>query len=213
MSAKGSSSRLEQKLSAGGGKLDRKPSSSNRSASNRSRTGNRVQAAAGRAARATRQANQDSRVRTEAVARHWRFGLGQGLTGTAAATGETIRVDDVDLDERYMRACPATRSELTVPLVSRDRVIGVVVLGWAVLKLAFRFFWPLAMFSEQISFYFVAGNLIAHLLICKFILCNFKTVFNSRRPRCRQGRSSGWSTSMKCFILHEIINNTSYSSY
>ncbi len=67
----------------------------------------------------------------DGVADHWRFGLGQGLVGTAAATGAPIRVDDVDLDERYLRACPSTRSELAVPLRVGDRVIGVLDLGSA----------------------------------------------------------------------------------
>lgn len=66
---------------------------------------------------------------SEAVARHWRFGLGQGIVGTAAAEGRSIVVEDVARDERYLRADQDTRSELAVPLKVKDRVIGVVDLG------------------------------------------------------------------------------------
>ena len=34
------------------------------------------------------------------VEQHWRFGLGQGLVGIAAQTGEAILVEDVRLDPR-----------------------------------------------------------------------------------------------------------------
>lgn len=62
------------------------------------------------------------------VVRNWRFGLGQGIVGTAAATGEVVRVDDVDLDERYISATDI-RSELAIPLVVKDRTIGVLDVG------------------------------------------------------------------------------------
>lgn len=66
---------------------------------------------------------------SEAVAQHWRFGLGQGIVGAAAADGRSILVADVTRDERYLRADQETRSELAVPLKVKDRVVGIVDLG------------------------------------------------------------------------------------
>lgn len=67
------------------------------------------------------------------VARHWRFGLGQGIVGTVARTGKAIRVGDVRRDPRYIPASLQSgievRSELAIPLKVQDRVIGVLDLG------------------------------------------------------------------------------------
>jgi sigma-B regulation protein RsbU (phosphoserine phosphatase) len=63
------------------------------------------------------------------VEEHWRFGLGQGLVGIAAQTGEAILVEDVRLDPRYISASEPTRAELALPLKANDRVIGVLDLG------------------------------------------------------------------------------------
>ncbi|HBL30781.1 MAG TPA: hypothetical protein DD490_28430 [Acidobacteria bacterium] len=63
------------------------------------------------------------------VAEHWRFGMGQGLVGTAAQTGRVLRVGDVGEDPRYIRAGAPTRSELVVPLISRGRTVGVLDVG------------------------------------------------------------------------------------
>ncbi len=56
--------------------------------------------------------------------------LNQGITGAAAAEKRTIRVDDVREDPRYL-ACTLengveVRSELVVPLLRIDRLIGVL---------------------------------------------------------------------------------------
>jgi phosphoserine phosphatase RsbU/P len=51
--------------------------------------------------------------------------LGEGLTGLAAQTKEPILVADVRQDPRYLALIPETRSELVVPLVTKDRVVGV----------------------------------------------------------------------------------------
>lgn len=52
--------------------------------------------------------------------------LGKGITGAAAELRETIRVDDTLADPRYIASHPEIRSEVAVPLVAQDRVIGVV---------------------------------------------------------------------------------------
>jgi sigma-B regulation protein RsbU (phosphoserine phosphatase) len=54
-----------------------------------------------------------------------RIKLGQGLCGTAAQTKQPVLVGDVLSDPRYLRLIPQTRSELVVPLIHKDRVIGV----------------------------------------------------------------------------------------
>jgi sigma-B regulation protein RsbU (phosphoserine phosphatase) len=62
-----------------------------------------------------------------------RIKLGQGLTGTAAVTKEPILVGDVRKDPRYLALIPETRSELVVPLLHKDRVVGVFDLESSVL--------------------------------------------------------------------------------
>jgi sigma-B regulation protein RsbU (phosphoserine phosphatase) len=55
-----------------------------------------------------------------------RIPLGQGITGSAAAAGEAIRVPDVGKDPRYINAHPEVRSELAVPMMVKRRCIGVL---------------------------------------------------------------------------------------
>src|SRR3974377_2189288 len=55
-----------------------------------------------------------------------RIPLGQGLTGTAAMQKRPIYSGDVSRDERYISSCAATRSELSIPLMVRDEVVGVL---------------------------------------------------------------------------------------
>jgi sigma-B regulation protein RsbU (phosphoserine phosphatase) len=52
--------------------------------------------------------------------------LGQGLVGASAASGQPIVVPDVSKDPRYISVNPETRSELCVPLIYKDKVIGVL---------------------------------------------------------------------------------------
>jgi phosphoserine phosphatase RsbU/P len=60
------------------------------------------------------------------VVQNWRIPLGQGIIGTAAATGRPVRVADVHSDPRYLNALDAVQSELAVPLVLQGRVVGVL---------------------------------------------------------------------------------------
>jgi sigma-B regulation protein RsbU (phosphoserine phosphatase) len=52
--------------------------------------------------------------------------LGRGLVGYAAETKQAVLVPDVTKDPRYIEANPETRSELVVPLIYKDKVIGVL---------------------------------------------------------------------------------------
>ena len=63
------------------------------------------------------------------VIAHWRLGLGQGLVGTAAKSGQPVRVGDVRRDPRYISAGEDISSELAIPLVVKNRTIGVLDIG------------------------------------------------------------------------------------
>jgi len=52
--------------------------------------------------------------------------IGKGITGAAAAAREPIRVDDTQADPRYIPSHPDIRSEVAVPLIVRDQVIGIM---------------------------------------------------------------------------------------
>ncbi len=52
--------------------------------------------------------------------------FGQGIIGAAVESRQVIRVADVKHDARYIPTHPEVQSEVAVPLVSRDRVIGVI---------------------------------------------------------------------------------------
>jgi len=52
--------------------------------------------------------------------------LGEGLTGVAAATKQPVLASNVLEDARYLNALDAVRSELAVPMVARQRLVGVL---------------------------------------------------------------------------------------
>lgn len=55
-----------------------------------------------------------------------RVKVGEGVTGTAAQRREAVLVGDVSADPRYISAISNVRSELAVPLIVKNRVIGVI---------------------------------------------------------------------------------------
>jgi phosphoserine phosphatase RsbU/P len=55
-----------------------------------------------------------------------RVRLGEGLVGYAALHKEPVLVGDVSRDPRYINVVPDVRSELAIPLLIKDRCIGVV---------------------------------------------------------------------------------------
>ena len=64
-----------------------------------------------------------------------RFPVTQGLCGAAAESHETIVVDDVRKDVRYLPTFHTTRSEIIVPIISRsERVVGVIAAESAKVK-------------------------------------------------------------------------------
>ena len=51
--------------------------------------------------------------------------LGEGLVGYAALHKEPVLVPDVSKDSRYVSAVSDVRSELVIPLLLKDRCVGV----------------------------------------------------------------------------------------
>ena len=56
---------------------------------------------------------------------HQPIKLGEGLVGYAALHKEVVLVPDVTKDPRYINAVPGVRSELVVPLIVKEKCIGV----------------------------------------------------------------------------------------
>jgi sigma-B regulation protein RsbU (phosphoserine phosphatase) len=63
---------------------------------------------------------------TPEVVKNLRIKLGDGVTGTAAMERRPVVVEDVRTYPRYIEAVKNTRSELAVPLISQNRVVGVL---------------------------------------------------------------------------------------
>ena len=55
-----------------------------------------------------------------------RINFGEGLIGTAALEQGTLVVDDVRTDPRYIEVVKEARSELAIPLMLKNRVVGVL---------------------------------------------------------------------------------------
>ena len=55
-----------------------------------------------------------------------RIKVGQGVTGRAAQLRQAVLVEDVTKEDGYIEAIPNVRSELAIPLVVKNRVIGVI---------------------------------------------------------------------------------------
>src|SRR5882672_551229 len=60
------------------------------------------------------------------VAERIRVKVGEGVTGRAVKERRAILVDDVSKDAHYIEAVARVRSELAVPLINKNRVIGVM---------------------------------------------------------------------------------------
>src|SRR6202023_2076479 len=55
---------------------------------------------------------------------HTRIRLNQGICGAAASSGETVIVDDVSADSRYLACSLETKSEIVVPVFVSGKVVG-----------------------------------------------------------------------------------------
>lgn len=59
-----------------------------------------------------------------AMTPHTRIPLNQGICGAAASSGQTVVVDDVNKDPRYLACSLETRSEIVVPIFVHGEVVG-----------------------------------------------------------------------------------------
>ena len=57
---------------------------------------------------------------------HVRIPIGQGVCGSAAASGQTEIVDDVNADARYLACFASTRSEIVVPISYEGLVVAEI---------------------------------------------------------------------------------------
>jgi len=55
---------------------------------------------------------------------HNRIPLNQGICGAAVTQGQTIVVDDVHSDPRYLSCSLDTKSEIVAPVLVRGKIIG-----------------------------------------------------------------------------------------
>lgn len=60
--------------------------------------------------------------------------IGSGITGAAALSREAVRVHDVNSDPRYIASHPDICSEVAIPLIVQDRVVGVMDLESSALR-------------------------------------------------------------------------------
>src|SRR6202140_2488100 len=60
------------------------------------------------------------------VADRLRVKMGQGVTGRAAQTRQAVLVADATQEDFYLEAVPNVHSELAIPLIVKNRVIGVI---------------------------------------------------------------------------------------
>jgi sigma-B regulation protein RsbU (phosphoserine phosphatase) len=52
--------------------------------------------------------------------------LGEGITGQAAETREPMLVRDVRKEKSYLNAMDAVRCEMAIPMIARDKLVGVI---------------------------------------------------------------------------------------
>ena len=57
---------------------------------------------------------------------HTRIPVSVGICGAAVVEGETIVVDDVRADPRYLACSIETRSEIVVPIRTHGRIVGEI---------------------------------------------------------------------------------------
>ena len=62
----------------------------------------------------------------QTIVQKLRIGFGEGLIGTSAKEQRPVVVDDVRTDPRYIEVVKEARSELALPLIVKNRVVGVL---------------------------------------------------------------------------------------
>lgn len=62
----------------------------------------------------------------EQATEHVKIPIGKGICGSAAASGRTEIVPDVDADDRYLACFVSTKSEIVVPIKDNYKIIGEI---------------------------------------------------------------------------------------
>lgn len=57
---------------------------------------------------------------------HTRIPIGKGICGSAAASGKTEIISDVNADDRYLACFVSTKSEIVVPIKKEGNVLGEI---------------------------------------------------------------------------------------
>ena len=57
---------------------------------------------------------------------HTKIPIGKGICGSAAASGKTEIVYDVNADERYLSCFVSTKSEIVIPIIKDKKVLGEI---------------------------------------------------------------------------------------
>jgi L-methionine (R)-S-oxide reductase len=61
-----------------------------------------------------------------AATEHTRIPVSEGICGAAVATGETLVIDDVRADPRYLACSIETKSEIVVPIRMEGGIVGEI---------------------------------------------------------------------------------------
>ena len=57
---------------------------------------------------------------------HTRIPIGKGICGSAAASGKTEIIPDVNTDDRYLACFISTKSEIVVPIKKDGKILGEI---------------------------------------------------------------------------------------
>lgn len=57
---------------------------------------------------------------------HVRIPVAEGICGAAVALGQTVVVDDVNADPRYLSCSIKTKSEIVVPIYAHGKIVGEI---------------------------------------------------------------------------------------
>ena len=57
---------------------------------------------------------------------HTKIPIGKGICGSAAASGKTEVIPDVDVDSRYLACFISTKSEIVVPIKKDNKILGEI---------------------------------------------------------------------------------------
>jgi GAF domain-containing protein len=64
--------------------------------------------------------------RGEYATEHTKIPIGEGICGSAAASGKTEVVPDVNADDRYLACFVSTKSEIVVPIIKDTKILGEI---------------------------------------------------------------------------------------